>query len=82
MAGFSKNFSLQLDSDLIDRLMQYSNENACDTSYVVDEALFSFFQREDRMVSQLMDGYVNMADINEEISNAFSVCEQEVDRQV
>lgn len=82
MAAFQKNFSVQLDSDVVDRLQKYSAENACDTNYVIDEALFNFFQQEDRMVGQLVDGYLNMADINEEISNAFSICEQEVDRQV
>ncbi|MCO6542632.1 MAG: antitoxin [Lactobacillus sp.] len=81
MAEAQKMFSVRLDADVVDRLQKYSDENACDVNWVIDEALLNFFQREGNFAAQLIHGYFDMADINEELSDAFSICEQEADRR-
>ncbi|MBA1434265.1 antitoxin [Bombilactobacillus bombi] len=80
MADIQKDFSVRLDAELVERLQKYTDENACDINWVIDEALLNFFQREGNFAAQLIHGYLDMADINEELSNAFLICEQEADR--
>lgn len=81
MAEVQKDVSVRLDADVLDRLQKYSDENACDFNWVIDVALLNFFQSEGNFAAQLIHGYLYMADINEEMSDAFSICEQEADKK-
>lgn len=78
----AKKVSIQLNPEMVDMLEKYSADNSNDINDIVDQALESYLhEREDNCVDELIHGYMDMAQINEEISNAFSNCEQEADQR-
>lgn len=81
MADNQRNISVQLDAEVLNQLESYVSKNACDIDFIVDEALLSFFNHPNNIVDQLIHGYLDMADINEELSKEFSICEQEADKR-
>ncbi|NVY96325.1 hypothetical protein HU830_03950 [Lactobacillus sp. DCY120] len=81
MMESKRSISVRLDAEVVNQLEHHRNEDSCDLDLIVGEILFDFFNRPNSIINQLIHGYSDMADINEEIAQAFLGCEQEADRQ-